>query len=703
MLARLGRFAYRRRRLVLVAWLLVLVAGGLFGTSVFDRLNAADNRSDVPSAIAARQLDALGGTGPDVAVLLDGTPVTDPGLRAQVIRFATDVRAIPDVTQVVDAATTRAPGLVSSDGRAQVVLVYLRPGLAKAGVSMAISRVSAQARQIAVPRVLVGGKTVALNEFDTSAEDQLLHGEAIALPIVLILLVIIFQSLLAASIPLIMAIVAILGTLLVLLGVSAVTGLSPYAVNVVTMVGLGLAVDYALLIVSRFREERAHELSVEAAIERAMQTAGRTVAFSGLIVTAALAGLFIFAEPLLYSMALGGVGVVLLSAAAALTLMPALLGAWGRRIKPTRAVVNDTGAFFRLARSVQRVAAVLAPLLVIGLVLLATPVRHFELAGSGADTLPPSSPARQVLQVMHDRFPGGGTDPIVVLADAGTASPQAASLIDRIQTLPGVVSVTPRPGMPAGLTVLDVIPKGRSDGDTATTLVRQIRTLGSPLRVQVAGTAATTADFRASVAKRLPYALVLIGLTTFVLLFLMSGSFIIPVKAIVMNVLSLSATFGALVWVFQEGHLAGPLGFTAVGSLDAAVPVLIFVFAFGLSMDYEVFLLSRIKESYDSLHDNNLAIAQGLQRSGRIVTSAAVLMVAVFLGFGAGGVLTIKAIGLGMALAIVLDATIIRMLLVPAVMTLMGRWNWWAPRALQRAVRPDTLTKHETPTPARRT
>ncbi len=700
MLAALGRLVYRRRWIVLLLWLLVLIAGGLFGTSVFDRLNAQDTRSDVESATAAHRLNGLGGTGPDVVVLLDGTPVTDPALTAKVNRLAAVLRTIPNVTGVIDPTATPAPpGLVATDGKAELIAVYLRPGLSQNDIDTTVTNIKTRAQQVPAPRVLVGGKTAALNEFNKSAEDQLLRGEAVALPIVLVLLVIIFRSLLAATMPLIVAIVAIIGTLLVLLGVSTASKLSAYAANVVTMVGLGLAVDYALLMVSRFREERAHDLPVQAAIERTLQTAGRTVAFSGLTVTAALAGLLIFAEPLLYSMAWGAVGVVLLTAAAALTLLPALLAVWGRRIKPTRAEVRDTGAFFHIARGVQRVALILTPVLVIGLALLAAPARHFELAGSGPDTLPKASPSRQVYQTLHDRFPGHGTDPVVAIADVDAGSTHAADLLRRIQELPGVDAATPRPGMPAGITVFDVTPQGRSDGDTATTLVHQIRTLDPTVRIQVAGTAATSADMRTSIATRLPYAILIIGLVTFVLLFLMTGSLLLPIKAIIMNVLSLSATFGVLVFVFQEGHLAHLLDFTAVGELDSAVPLIIFVFAFGLSMDYEVFLLTRIKESYDTLHDNNLAVAQGLQRTGRIVTSAALLMVAVFLGFGAGQVLTIKTIGIGMAVAIIVDATIIRTILVPAVMTLMGRWNWWAPRALHRVSRRSILVEHTPPTP----
>ncbi|HET9556268.1 MAG TPA: MMPL family transporter, partial [Actinomycetota bacterium] len=302
---------------------------------------------------------------------------------------------------------------------------------------------------------------------------------------------------------------------------------------------------------------------------------------------------------------------------------------------------------------------------------------------SGLESLPRSSESRQLFETVEARFQDGGTDPVVVVVESVPGSPLVADFLRRVEGLPGVARVEPRPAPPP-LTVLDVIPEGTSEGPVATGLVERIRDLERPAAAGVTGPAAFLVDYRDSLTGRLPYALGLIGLATFALLFLMTGSVVVPVKAIVMNVLSLGASFGALVWVFQDGHLSGLLGFDPPGMVDITIPILIFVFVFGLSMDYEVFLLSRIKEAWDQTGDNDRAVALGLQRTGRIVTSAAALIVIVFLGFAAGELLTIKMVGLGMAIAVVLDATVVRMLLVPATMKLMGRWNWWAPPSLRR-------------------
>jgi RND superfamily putative drug exporter len=377
--------------------------------------------------------------------------------------------------------------------------------------------------------------------------------------------------------------------------------------------------------------------------------------------------------------------VVLVAMAAAVTLVPALLGLWGRRIRPGPAhLQSDRGVFYRLSRLVQRFAPAIVVVVAALLILLALPFRHARLENSGLESLPRSSASRQLFETVDDRFQGGGTDPLVVVVESAPGNPLVADYLRRVEGLGGVAMVERRQGTPPQITVLDVVPEGTSEGPVATRLVEQVRDLERPVAAGVTGPAAFLVDYRDSLAGRLPYALGLIGLATFVLLFLMTGSVVVPVKAIVMNVLSLGASFGALVWVFQEGHLSGLLGFDAPGMVDITVPVLIFVFAFGLSMDYEVFLLSRIKEAWDQTGDNDLAVALGLQRTGRIVTSAAALIVVVFLGFAAGELLTIKEVGVGMAIAVLLDATVVRMLLVPATMKLMGRWNWWAPPALRR-------------------
>jgi RND superfamily putative drug exporter len=496
-----------------------------------------------------------------------------------------------------------------------------------------------------------------------------------------------------------MAAVAVAGALLILLGVSEFADISAYSVNVVTMLGLGLAVDYSLLVISRFREERAAGLELPEAIERTLATAGRTVAFSGLTVAASLCGLLAFAEPFLRSLAWGGIGVVLVAMVAAVTLVPALLGLWGRRIRPGRrgGPQSDHGVFYRLSRLVQGYAPVIVVLVAALLIVLALPFRHARLENSGLESLARSSESRQLFETVADRFQGGGTDPVVVVVESAPGSPLVADYLRRIEGLPGVTRVEARQGTPPQLTVLDVVPEGPSEGPVATGLVERVRALERPVAAGVTGSAAFLVDYRDSLTARLPYALGVIGLATFALLFLMTGSVVVPVKAIVMNVLSLGASFGALVWVFQDGHLSGLLGFDSPGMVDITIPVLIFVFAFGLSMDYEVFLLSRIKEAWDQTGDNDLAVALGLQRSGRIVTSAAALIVVVFLGFAAGELLTIKEVGLGMAIAVVLDATVVRMLLVPATMKLMGRWNWWAPPALRRLHHRYGLVEHPPP------
>jgi RND superfamily putative drug exporter len=697
--ASLGRFAYRRRVPVVLVWVLLLAVGLAAGGQVFGRLGTGSGlRDDAESVVVSDLLSRVTGGGSGMTGLLDGRPADDPAFRAEVGRAVRDLEAVPGVTRVTGPFVQgrEVPGLVATDRRAVLVRIELEPDL-RGGYDQVVERVGERLRAVDAPRVLVGGDELARDEFQEQAQRDLERGETLALPVMLVLLFLVFRGVVAALTPLVVAVVAVAGALLILLGVSQLADISAYSVNVITMLGLGLAVDYSLLVISRFREERAAGLEIPEAIERTLATAGRTVAFSGLTVAASLCGLLAFAEPFLRSLAWGGIGVVLVAMVAALTLVPALLGLWGRRIRPgrgsgglmpsppeNRSQSSHHGAFFRLSRLVQRAAPVIVVVVAALLILLAVPFRHARLENSGLESLPRSSPSRQLFEAVDGRFPGGGTDPVTVVVESAPGNPLVADYLRRVEGLPGVARVEPRPGTPPTITVLDVVPEGASEGSVATRLVERIRDLERPVAAGVTGPAAFLVDYRDSLAGQLPYALGLIGLATFVLLFLMTGSVVVPVKAIVMNVLSLGASFGALVWVFQEGHLSGLLGFDAPGMVDITVPVLIFVFAFGLSMDYEVFLLSRIKEAWDQTGDNDLAVALGLQRTGRIVTSAAALIVVVFLGFAAGELLTIKEVGVGMAIAVLLDATVVRMLLVPATMKLMGRWNWWAPPALRR-------------------
>ena len=408
-----------------------------------------------------------------------------------------------------------------------------------------------------------------------------------------------------------------------------------------------------------------------------MATAGVTVVFSALTVAVAMSGMFVFADPTMTSFGVGGLSAVLFSMVAALTLLPALLSILGAKIKPARMRAAGTGAFYRLSRFVQRFAL---PVLIVvgsGLALLATPFLEANLENGDARSLPRSSEARAAALTLADRFPSRGADPIVVIADVESGSAEAEAWIAALSELDGVAGLQVRDGFPAAMTVVDVVPADRSQGEVAMDLVRTIRedAASTSFTAEVGGTAASTLDAREMIGSRIPWAIGIVVAATLVLLFLMTGSLAIPVKAVVMNVLSLGASFGALVWVFQDGNLSGLLGFDPVGSIDLWLPTIIFLFAFGLSMDYEVFLLGRVKEIHDRTGDNDLSVSAGLQSTGRIITSAAFLIVVVFAGFAAGETLTIKQLGVGLALAVAVDATVVRSLLVPATMKLLGG-NW---------------------------
>jgi RND superfamily putative drug exporter len=572
------------------------------------------------------------------------------------------------------------PALVATDGQAGLVVVQLTGELDGAELEEAVDRVIETLRAADAPSIQIGGTAVIDHEFETAIERDL-AAERKALPIAFVVMIVVLGGLIAAGLPLVIAFGAVAGSMFVLLAATGVTDISMYAMNVVFMFGLGLGIDYGLLVVSRFREERAAGASIPAAVELATATAGRTVAFSAMTVAASLAGLFAFDDPAYRSFGIAGIGVVTVSLLAAVTLLPALLGVLGRRIKPAPAR-RDGHRFARIAAVVQRRAVL--TLVVVGgaLVAVALPFLSARFEGGDARYLPRSSEARAVAMTLAERFPARGADPLRAVVEDGADDAAIRAYTARLETTPDVAGVT---SWTAGeLTVIDVVPNGTSQGAEAQRLVDTLRSETAEVDVLVGGTAAHLVDTKAHTAERLPIAIAIIAISTFVLLFLMTGSIAVPLKAIVMNVLSLGATFGALVWGFQDGHLSGLLGFDPVGSLDLFMPVLIFIFAFGLSMDYEVFLLGRIKEIYDRTGDNDRAVAEGLQRTGGIVTSAALLIVIVFAGFAMGEVLGIKMLGFGLALAVAVDAVVVRTLLVPATMKLLGHRNWWAPAPLRR-------------------
>jgi RND superfamily putative drug exporter len=524
--------------------------------------------------------------------------------------------------------------------------------------------------------------------------------------------VIIFGGVVAAIAPLAIGGLAILGSFTVLRLLTLTTTVSVYSVNITTIIGLGLGIDYGLFIVTRFREELRRQAllapegagttsrplgkeQVERAVARTVATAGRTVLVSGVTVALALCGLMLFQPVFLRSMGYGGVATVAVDVIAALTVLPALLAVLGHRVnalavrKSVRAgaVVRDEaeGGWYRLARAVMRRPVAFASVIVIVLLALGAPFLRISWGGTDASALPTSSTVRQVQDTLTSEFPANSTNPVEAVVTGVTNPAQLTAYTDKIGAIPDVagVQVTARHGTSVRLDVGYTPPP---DSPRARQIVTSIRALAPPphASVLVGGASAQLADELSSLGGTLPWMALLTAAATFLLLFLAFGSVVLPVKAIVMNILSLAATFGVIVWVFQWGHLSGPLGFTATGTIDPTMPILLLAIIFGLSMDYEVFLLSRIRERYDETGDNTVAVAAGLQRTGGLITSLALLLIIVVALFSASSITFLKLLGVGMIVALLVDATLVRILLVPATMRLLGRANWWAPGPLRR-------------------
>jgi RND superfamily putative drug exporter len=539
----------------------------------------------------------------------------------------------------------------------------------------------------------VGGREAVAAAITDQVEKDLARAEAIAVPATLVLLVLVFGGLLAGLLPMAVALVSFMGTFLALFLISLVTDVSIFSINLTTALGLGLAIDYSLFIVSRYREELRAGLGTEDAIARTMDTAGRTVAVSALTVAASLSALLVFPLYFLRSFAYAGTAVVALAAVGSLVTLPALLAVAGPRLDRGRLArrrrerpPGEDGFWHRLATAVMRRPAAIAAGVVAALLVLAVPFLGADWGLPSAAALPASDPVRQTSERLTSEFVGNRGEQFSVVApgvgDAPGDEAPLADLLARVEDVDGVASATLRTEEAGSwITIVPDVVLRSADGEA---LVEDLRALPAPFAFGVSGAAAELIDAKEAIFGRLPAALAIIGVVTFVLLFAVFGSVLVPVKAILLNLLSLTATFGAMAWIFQEGHLSGPLDFTATGQLDVAIPILTFCIAFGLSMDYEVFLLSRIKEEHDRTGDNAQAVAVGLERSGRIVTAAAGVMAVTFLAVATSGVTFIKMFGLGMALAVVMDATVIRGLLVPAFMRLAGEANWWAPAPLRR-------------------
>ena len=696
MYASVARFCVRYRRWVLLAWVLLFAVGIVVGSQVFNRLKDTNGASGAESVQGSSILDKASSAGPSAVVLVKGPPVAAASTRTAVQALTARLERLPQVTGAVNAYTSPDPRLRAGDGHASLIVVSVRKNASMTAQHMAVDAMRSAAHGM-VPgaQVQVGGDLAVSRDGMAASQNDLFRGELIALPILLIALFFIFGGLRAALLPIFAALATTAGALLLLMGMTHLTDVASYAVDVIILFGLALAVDYSLLMVNRFREARAAGQGISAAVEHTEATAGRTVAFSALTVAAALAGLFAFGDPTFTSVAVGGIATVLVALAAALTLIPALLAMWGAKLKAARRPITDDGFFGRLARRVQARPWLAAGGVTALLLAAALPFLHANYGLGDPRTLPASSQSRQVAATLAAGFPGLRAAPVTVVARIPAGDPRLAAYATQLARQPGVAAVSLEHGLRGNVAAIDVIPAGSTQGATAQHLVTALRADRPAFRTWVTGSAAFLTDFKHQIINRIPYAVAVIALATFILLFLMTGSVLIPVKALIMNTLSLGAVFGALVWIFQDGNLSSVLGFHAFGAIEMWVPIIVFVFAFGLSMDYEVFLLSRIKECYDEGGDTNKAVAYGLQRSGRIITSAAFLVMIVFLGFAAGQSLGIKEFGLAMAIAVAIDATLVRCVLVPATMTLLGRWNWWAPAPLRRLHQ--RLGLHEAP------
>jgi trehalose monomycolate/heme transporter len=702
-----GRFIFRRRRLVLLVAGLVVIAAAIWGTGVFGRLQSAGgfvppgSQSQQEANLAAR---AFGPDSADVVVLYRSADLTvrSPAYRSAV---AASLARLPG-RRVLSARTywsAGSPEFVGADGHETYALLQLAGGT-DAGKIKSFDAISGSltARGLTARGLTVqaGGQIPTEAAINKEVTSDIGRAEGISMPVLLVLLLVIFGSLAAASLPLAIGGIGILGSFAALRLLTLATPVSIYSVNITTILGLGLAIDYGLFMVARFREELTRQPSVADALARTVATAGRTVAVSGITVAMALASLLLFPEVFLRSMGYGGVATVLVDMLAALTVLPALLAALGPRVNALRIrgsagrprTDETAGGWYRLARSVMRRPLAYAAVILVVLLALGAPFLRVSWGGTDARALPATAQARVVTDALNRDFPGNPAAPIESLVRfpdpvAASAARQAelTGYVRRLSRVPGVTGarVTGERGDVARVD-LGYGPDPLSG--QARQIVQRVRAVPPPAgsRSYVGGQTAQLVDELSSLSATVPWMALVMAAATFVLLFLAFGSVVLPVQAIAANLLSLSATFGVVVWIFQQGHLSGPLHFAPTGTLDPTMPILMLAIIFGLSMDYEVFLLSRVRERYDVTGDSTEAVAAGLQRTGGIITSAALLLLIVIGAFSVSGITFIKLMGVGMIVALIVDASIIRVMLVPAAMRLLGRANWWAPAPLRR-------------------
>lgn len=689
----LARFADRRaRRVGLFAVFFFLLAAAL-GGSVADRLDPYGADDPETEAVEAREaLRDAGFRHPGAVVVVRDAPVATPAGRARVVEIARELRQMPDVARVSGYLSTRLADFVSDDGRSTYLSVTLAPTDDKewqaAGAEIA-------ERYEGDPEVIVGGPALAQEQVNTQVESDLQRAEMLAFPLLFLLSLLFFRSLVAALLPLMIGALAIVGTFLILRFASELGSVSIFALNLTTALGLGLSIDYSLFIVSRYREEIAKDGPGLAAMRRVMATAGRTVFFSSLTVAFALASLLVFPQRFLYSMGLGGSLVALFAALISLTVLPAVLTLLGNRVNwlsprflrrraETEARPDAQGFWYRLSRFVMRRPVGIATASAALLIVMGIPFLGIKFDTPDAKILPEEASARVAYDIASEEFPPNREVPILIAVRGGDQR-ELATLSREVRGAGGIAAVRPPRRLADDLALVQAISENPFPSEASRATVERVRELGPPgVEVEVSGATAEFVDFQGSLARHLPAALAIVIVSTLIILFLMTGSVVLPVKSLIMSFLNLSAVFGLLVLIFQDGRLEGLLDYTSTGAIEQTMPILLFAVAFGLSTDYAVFLLSRIKEARDGGASESECVAIGLERTGRIVTAAALLFAVALGAFATSEILFVKQNGVGTALAVLIDASIVRALLVPSLMELLGRWNWWAPRPLRR-------------------
>ena len=696
MFEKLGKFIIKRSKVVLLVFVIATLAAGAIGSLSFGRLDSGgySDKNSESSKAADYVINKFKVQEPIVTLVVDSkTSIDDPIVAAKGVELEKQVRAVTGVSRSFSYwSTGGAPTMKSIDGKAAFILIY---GNLKSDDFDGLSKLGATIQEKFDGKfqgldVYASGPGVVTHSINHRIEKDLALAETIAIPLTFLLLLFVFGALVASAMPLFVGVTSILGSFFLIYLFTHFTNVSIFALNLITGLGLGLGIDYALLMVNRFREELHHGKDVAESVVITVATAGKTVFYSGLTVFVTMASLLFFPLNFLKSFGLAGIAVIALAVTGAIVALPALLMILGHKvdkgvIRQSAITPKEDGRWAQTARNVMArpIPVVIACLVILG--VLAAPVVNIAFAQIDSRVLPASDRAAISSQVIDTRFDGLVGSPIEVVVPNGVGrEAEINSFLEQVKKVDGIVRIGKFEIYGKDIRVQVISSKG-SRSTVSEVVIHDIRDLKMPAGTLIGGSAADFTDSQDGIAKTLPLSLGWIALTVLILIFIFTGSIILPIKAVILNAMSLIATLGAITWVFIEGHLKWLVGdFTVTGTLDTGSIILVAVVVFGLSMDYELFLLSRIREEHLNGKSNVESVAVGLQRSARIITAAALLLAVVFATFMTSGVTSIKMLGFGVSLAVILDATLVRALLVPALMRLFGERNWWAPPWMQK-------------------